>query len=1427
MKQYKKWIAALLTGILVVTGTVSPALAAELPTEKSSDVVKLPTSEVRDALALSEQETSEISERIAEAEELVSAAAFSDVKATDLASLPDALEYEEHEATADIPADTAVASADDAEIPTTDDAEIPTADADPTTDVDSPNDPAAPAADAPDIMPEDDAAIPTAPGTTLEQPDEAYPVSAAPAFPVKSMTLSNDTFLYFASADPSFRRSFWDENDDYINDSVQLVLRTTLAAQSFDDVWIVFTETNPTGDYAHTINFVLEDQQKDKNGLWTLTLRLFDYDDEIKSSGNYRLTSVNVEYDGNDYEYKTNTELAPFRNCLTTIYVKTLQELLDSLPAGTVASFSYLKNYDGGSITIPEGITVGAGTISKCAAPIYVNGTIYGDFGTDGLMQLVFGSGGKVRLYNDLTQQLPESTDVSVFLRRLEPDDKSKKIRFYPFGKDNVCYFWNGTGWQNEDGLPADAEVTPITTKISIPKDSKEHWYSYKAAKSGDYAFRLSFTSYVYETFVLETYLMDNLGNMTKLCELYEDSYGDYFIDGVHLAGGSTIYIKAKNSGCTGATLKVESYQAADDWIATVLDFKNANVSVTYSKDHSFVTAEIPILSMDKWKTIDSFDLRFTEEDYAVVSFDKQEVKDGKLILSQNAGMIVSAVIPSTKKYDEGRIDYWFEGPTVDDEGELHEVKFEVPGTNYVIPGKGQVRTADNFTVSLTTRKYVAGTLTADKDKTQPANTSYFYKVVIAPVYESGDGWQIEIPKDYCFYTSENNAYIRLYTDTNKEVSSSDRCYELRGGTYYLQVANQSEKQTSVGYLLNDSVPAVSEVKLGLTTFASQQAVPLTVTYTNAYKLAEVELDLENANGDELELKQYKVTSDNGKTFKSIVYLDEEGDVTGKNFKIIRVGLRDVYGKTTWISAENVSATWTTRNHQLVTRANRFKNSATTEQPVNFIELEESINIPLFAVVNVYEGVNLYAPNTLKVYGTLNTPILSLWGWDDPIEITVDGTINAGGVDLQNFILKGENKGHIVITGDTNSDIFENILAARSEPTQEEVDSYIKMLRQMLTAKNEGEGLLVAVVWSYYKWKNGAWVYDFAALEGLTTSCGMQFEDQTFAYDGKYHSLEVKNKSDAVRVTYENNNHKEPGTYVVTAHFRAPKGYDQESFYDLTATMTIVKSEKFTLSEADGVNIPTLSTLQLKAKTASGGAYPSASSLVWSSSNKAVATVSSSGLVTGKTYGTATITAKTPDGTISASRKVKVVFNDATRDNITAIEFTSICWLADRKISNGYGGVTYGPTKNCTRQEFTIFMYRAAGAPTVTNDMLSAVKFPDIQNCAAISKKAIAWAVNEGIIKGFSDGTFKPDDNITRDSMAIMFYRAAGSPTVTQQQLSAVTFQDISGCTANTKKAIAWAVSAGVVKGFSSIKYGPQENSTRSQVAIMLYRFYK
>ena len=1361
MKRYKKWIAAILTGILMSTGTVTPALAA--------------------GPAAGEEAAAEI----------VQAADFSDELEISPAEDPDAATPSEE---------------NNAPVEDNNAAEILTEEAE---------------------SPEN--------GTVIEELPEIEEeiVSANPAIPVKSMTMTGQEFLFFDSPEYSFSRSIEDADGNYLDDRVKLTIKTTLATDRFDDIWVEFEETDPKGDYAHAIQFLPDSLERDSNGVWIL--KLITDRDSIKSSGNYRLSKVFADIDGEEYVYKTAGELAPFRNCIDTIYVKTLQEFLDSLPQGTNAYFEYLKDYDGGSISIPEGITIGIDNIFECTTPLFVNGSIYAGLGKDGLLQLVFGGSGKLLLYYDLIQELPANTDIPNLLRHMEPYDKSEKLRFYPFGTGNASYVWNGSSWQNEGGLPGGDQITPITGRTSIPKDSKEHWYSYTAPKTGDYAFNLSFTSYQYETFVLESYLMDSYGNMTELSALYEDSYGDYFMDGVHLDKGTTIYLKAKNSGCTGAYLTIASYQPQAEWISTVLDFNNANTSVRYDKDRAFVTVEIPILDMTKWKTIDSFDLYYTDdEEFIRVSFDKEEVKNGKLILSQNEGTIVTALIPETLTYDKGMIGYWFAGPTAEDEGESHEVHFQTAGTNYAIPGDGLIIIPETFAVTMTTRKYVAGTLMADTPKTQPANTSYFYKVVIQPVYEVGDGYSIELEQDYSFSVSSSRAYLRLYTDTNREVGGSNGTFELKGGTYYLHVNNHADEQVTIRYIKNSSVTSVANVQLGQTAFASQEAIALTVTYSNTenYKLSEVELLLKDENNREYELKQYKVTSDNGRTFKSIVYLDRDEDVTANNLKIKRVYVQDIYGKRRTIFAEDETGTWMNRNHQLVTRDTRFRSSAATEQVVNFIELKGGdIVIPLFAVVNVYSGVSLDAPDSLKVYGTLGTPHLSLLGWGDPIEITVDGTIYAGQVDIQNFVLKGENKGHIIINGDIHDPYYQgSILSASENPTQEEVDSYIKMLRQVLTAETEGTPLLVAVVWSYYKWENGEWVYDFAALQGLTTSCGMQLNDKTFIYDGKYHSLEVENKSDEVRVTYENNYHKDPGVYVVTAHFRPPKGYDQENFYDLTAVMTIVKQEgNFTLSEKDGVNIPTLSTLQLTAKTESGGAYPSASSLVWSSSNTKVATVNSSGLVTGKTYGEAVITAKTPDGKIKAERKVKVVFNDVTRSNAKASVFTAVCWLADHKITGGYGGVTYGPLKNCTRQEFTIFMYRAANNPTVSGAMLAAMKFPDIDSCSATAKKAIAWAVDQGIIKGYSDGTFRPNDNITRDSMALMFYRAAGTPPVTDAQINALTFKDIAGCSANVKKAIAWAVSAGIVGGYTdgSGNFGPRDMSLRSQVAIMLYRFYK
>ena len=102
--------------------------------------------------------------------------------------------------------------------------------------------------------------------------------------------------------------------------------------------------------------------------------------------------------------------------------------------------------------------------------------------------------------------------------------------------------------------------------------------------------------------------------------------------------------------------------------------------------------------------------------------------------------------------------------------------------------------------------------------------------------------------------------------------------------------------------------------------------------------------------------------------------------------------------------------------------------------------------------------------------------------------------------------------------------------------------------------------------------------------------------------------------------------------------------------------------------------------------------------------------------------------------------------------------------------------------------------------------------------------KPVSWAVNAGIVKGYSDNTFKPEESCTREQFAIMMWRFAGQPDA---DISAADkFTDIASFSNNTsRKAVAWAVSEGIINGFNDGHFGPQETVTRRQVVIMLWRW--
>lgn len=96
----------------------------------------------------------------------------------------------------------------------------------------------------------------------------------------------------------------------------------------------------------------------------------------------------------------------------------------------------------------------------------------------------------------------------------------------------------------------------------------------------------------------------------------------------------------------------------------------------------------------------------------------------------------------------------------------------------------------------------------------------------------------------------------------------------------------------------------------------------------------------------------------------------------------------------------------------------------------------------------------------------------------------------------------------------------------------------------------------------------------------------------------------------------------------------------------------------------------------------------------------------------------------------------------------------------------------------------------------------------------------IHWALDEDVMNGFEDGTFKPDGNTTRGQIATMLYRMEGSPAIAAGN----SYSDVKAGKWYTI-AIGWATANNIVTGFGDGTFKPDAPVTREQLATMLYRY--
>lgn len=328
------------------------------------------------------------------------------------------------------------------------------------------------------------------------------------------------------------------------------------------------------------------------------------------------------------------------------------------------------------------------------------------------------------------------------------------------------------------------------------------------------------------------------------------------------------------------------------------------------------------------------------------------------------------------------------------------------------------------------------------------------------------------------------------------------------------------------------------------------------------------------------------------------------------------------------------------------------------------------------------------------------------------------------------------------------------------------------------------------------------------------SKCTVTISPTTYIYDGtaKTPSVTVKNGNTTLTngtdytVAYSNNVNAGTATVTITGKGKY-KGIVKKTF--TIANMNVV---------IDKTNL-TLLTNQSQKLNLSG--VPSGATVAWTSSNPSVATVDSNDKVTAKTYGKATITATVTAGSqkVSKTCNVQTLFYDVPDESVSG--FKQIYWAADKGITKGYNdGEYFGPTKECTRQEFAIFLWRTMGQPDPKGINLP---FSDVSGMTDAGKKAVSWAVKNGIIQGFEDKTFRPNSKVTREQIVIMLWRTAGKPAANK----ALSFSDTKNYnkTSTSYKAMSWASEKEIIYGFDDNTFRPKDNSKRNQVVIMLYRF--
>ena len=188
--------------------------------------------------------------------------------------------------------------------------------------------------------------------------------------------------------------------------------------------------------------------------------------------------------------------------------------------------------------------------------------------------------------------------------------------------------------------------------------------------------------------------------------------------------------------------------------------------------------------------------------------------------------------------------------------------------------------------------------------------------------------------------------------------------------------------------------------------------------------------------------------------------------------------------------------------------------------------------------------------------------------------------------------------------------------------------------------------------------------------------------------------------------------------------------------------------------------------------------------------------------------------------TAAASSAFRSTWDNPFRDVAPGAWYEeAVQYVYEAGLMQGTSASAFSPGRTTTRGQIVTILHRLEGSPRAGR-----APFTDVA-ADSYCAEAVAWAERNAIVRGFGDGTFRPDRPITRQQLAAILLRYMehrGADTAGRADLGR--YPDSAAVADYAREAMAWAVSAGLIQGRSNGTLDPAGSATRAQTAVILHR---